>query len=217
MISRRALLCAAGASAFVTGNAHAALPVPQDDQLTFRVVRGDWAIGTHALRFVRRADTLEVHIDVDLKVGLGPIVLYRYTARALERWRAGLIESYDATTEDGGTHCFARVTRDARGLWVEGSSVQRYLAPPDALPATHWNEAELDGPWINPQDGRLFHPAVLRVGTDQIPEANGPPISATQYTLSGDVQMDLWYDTTRSWVSMNFTARDGSTIHYQRV
>jgi hypothetical protein len=85
------------------------------------------------------------------------------------------------------------------------------------LPATHWNKAELAGPWINPQDGRLFHPTVARVGDNQVPEADGRPVSATQYAMSGDVQMDLWYDTTPSWVAMHFTGRDGSLIHYERM
>jgi hypothetical protein len=210
-------LRAAGASALAPGSAQANLPVPEGDELTFRVVRGTWAIGTHALRFVRRADLLEVRIAVDLRVGLGPLTLYRYTGRATELWRDGQFESYDGTTDDGGTHYVARATRDARGLWVEGTNTPRYLAPSNALPATHWNKAELNGPWINPQDGRLDRPAVARVGEDQVSVGNGQPVSATQYAMSGDVQMDLWYDSTPSWVALHFKARDGSLIHYERV
>jgi len=217
MIGRRALLCAAGAAALVSRGAHAALPVPQDEQLAFRVLRGDWAIGTHALRFVRRPDGLDVHIEVDLRVGLGPITLYRYTGRATERWQGGRIESYDGTTEDGGAHSFVRALRDVRGLWVEGSNMPRYLAPPDALPATHWNKAELNGPLINPKDGRLVRPAVARIGVTQVSEADGQPVSATQYALSGDVQMDLWYDSAAAWVALHLTAPDGSLIRYERM
>jgi hypothetical protein len=217
MIGRRAVLCAAVASALVAGRARADLPVPRDDRLTFRVLRGDSPIGTHTLRFAPTGDTLDVLIEVDLQVKFGPITLFRYALRATERWRNGQVETAEATTNDDGTHDFMRAARDAQGLRVEGSKAPRYLAPSGAMPSSHWNKAELDGPWINPQDGRLLHPSVARVGVDKVPLADGAQVSATQYALSGDVQMKLWYDTTPCWIALHFTAHDGSLIRYERV
>jgi hypothetical protein len=221
VISRRALvwagLCAAGASAFAARGARADLPVPPNDVLAFQVLRGDSAIGTHALRFARAGDMLEVRIAVDLRVGFGPITLFRYTLRTTEQWRGGQLEGFDSTTYDNGTQDFARAVRDAQGLWVEGSKAPRYLAPVDALPSSHWNPAELNGPWINPQDGRLVRPAVARLGLDQVPAASGAEVPATHYAVSGEVQMDLWYDATPCWVALHFTAHDGSLIRYERM
>ena len=217
MIRRRALLGAAAASVLLGRAARASLPVPPGDRLTFRVLRGDTEIGTHALWFNQDDDTLDIRIEVDLHVGFGPITLFRYTLRSTERWQGGQIVALDATTNDDGTHDFARATRDAQGLWVEGSKAPRYLAPPDALPSSHWNKAELNGPWINPQDGRLLRPSVAQVGVDKVPEAGGQQIAATQYDLSGDVHMALWYDATPSWVALHFTAHDGSLIRYERL
>ncbi len=214
MITRRALLAAAAVAPF---SAHAALPVPRDDRLTFRVLREGSRIGTHVLTFMRDSDAVTVRIAVDLRIGLGPITLFRYTLRGSERWRNGQIEAMDVVTNDDGTQDFARATRDASGLWVEGSKASRYRAPHDALPASHWNMAELDGPWINPQDGRLFRPVVARQGQDHVAEADGTRVLATRYALSGDVQMKLWYDAAPSWVALDFAAHDGSVIHYERV
>jgi hypothetical protein len=106
--------------------------------------------------------------------------------------------------------------RSPAGLLVEGTKAARYLAPPNALPATHWNQAELDGPWINPQDGRLFHPHVAALGDDTVPTAGPAERAARHYRLSGDVSLDLWYGPARDWASLQFTGKDGSLVRYLR-
>jgi hypothetical protein len=214
MIGRRGLLFGA-ATAWAAREACAMPPVPEDGRLAFRVVRNGSAIGTHVLTFARLDNGIDVHIAVDIAVGFGPLVLYRYTLRGLEQWRDGAVSHVDATTNDDGTNDYMRADRDARGLWVEGSKASRYLAPADALPATHWNMAELDGPWINPQDGRLLHPTVQRTGSDLVKLADGRGEKATDYVLSGDVHMELWYNAARQWSALLFTARDGSLVRYE--
>jgi hypothetical protein len=176
--------------------------------------KGD-AIGTHVLTFARQDNGFDVHIAVDISVGIGPLVLFRYSLRGLEQWRGGVVTHVTATTDDDGTDDEMRADRDARGLWVQGSQAPRYLAPADALPATHWNMAELDGPWINVQDGRLLHPVVTPAGTNQVPLADGREEPATGYKLSGDVHLELWYSAAREWSALLFTAKDGSLVRYE--
>lgn len=217
MITRRACLGVIGAVACGARAAFADLTVPPGDRLAFRVLRNDSEIGTHILRFTRTADGLDIAIAVELRVGLGPITLFRYNMSGIERWRGGQIEQLDMATNDDGTHDFARATRDATGLWVEGSKAPRYRAPSSALPATHWNEAELNGPWINPQDGKLLRPEVARRGADSVSDMAGQALAARRYALSGDVQMDLWYDATPTWIALRAPAHDGSIIRYERM
>ena len=214
MISRRGLLLAAASS----GVAHAAgaqPTMPGDNRLAFRVVRNGSAIGTHVLTFARSGNGIDIHIAVDLAIGLGPFILFRYTLRGLEQWRDGAIVHVDGAVNDDGTPETMRADRDARGLWVEGSQAPRYLAPADALPATHWNMAELQAPWINMQGGRLLHPAVTRVGAESMTLPNGRTETATHYALSGDAKLDLWYDAEDQWSALGFVAKDGSVIRYE--
>jgi hypothetical protein len=213
MTTRRGLLMSAAACC-VARTAVAQPASPPLDRLVFRLVRDGSAIGTHVLTFVRFDNGLDVHIAVDIAVGFGPLVLFRYTLRGLEQWRSGAIVHLDATTNDNGTPEQMRADRDSRGLWVEGSQSPRYLAPPDVLPATHWNMAELKAPWINPQGGRLLHPVVQRVGQGPLTLAGGRTETATQYTLSGDAKLDIWYNAARRWSGLRFAAKDGSEVHY---
>ncbi len=214
MIARRGLLFGA-AMAGVTSGARGMPQVPEDGRLAFRIMRNGSAIGTHVLTFERQGNGFDTHIAVDIAVGLGPLVLFRYTLRGLEQWRDGVVTHADATTEDDGLHDIMRADRDARGLWVQGSKAPRYLAPANALPATHWNMAELDGPWINLQNGQLLHPVVHLVGPDQVTLADGRKLAAADYKLSGEVDLELWYSTARQWCALLFTAKDGSLVRYE--
>jgi hypothetical protein len=179
------------------------------------LIREGNTIGTHVLTFARLDNGLDVHIAVDIAVGIGPLVLFRYTLRGLEEWRNGVVVHLDATTNDNGTPVQMRADRDAQGLWVEGSQAPRYLAPPDALPATHWNMAELRAPWINPQGGRLLHPVVQLVGPRPVTLEGGRTEAVTEYALSGDAKLDIWYNASRQWSGLCFAAKDGSEVRYE--
>ncbi len=193
------------------------LSTPPGKSLGFDVMRKGSKIGTHVLTFDQNGDNLTVNVDVELKVGLGPIVLFRYKHHASEVWKGGQLVSLDTETNDDGTpHKVTGRATDA-GFKVEGSKAKPYIAPADALPATHWNRKMLDGPWINTQDGRLLRPKITPMGPDMIPVASGAKIPAQHFALSGDAVLDTYYDGTPNWVGLNFKAGDGSLILYERV
>jgi len=205
---RRSLLAAATSACLAPA-------MPTGNQRAFRIVRNGSAIGTHVLTFERVDNGVDIRIAVDIAVSFGPITLFRYTLRGLEQWRNGAVIHVDATTNDDGTPEHMRADRDADGLWVEGSKTPRYLAPAEAMPATHWDISELKNPWINPQDGRLLHPVVQLVGDDALSMPNGATRPATHYALSGDAKLDLWYDTACQWSALRFLAKDGSLVRYE--
>ena len=215
MIDRRELLVGGAMLAAMPAGLRASLPVP-GDRLGFDIMRKGSKLGTHLLSFERSGDALTVRVAVDLVFKLGFITLYRYSHHATERWQGDQVVALQTVTSDNGTPNQVTGRRDASGLVIEGTKAPRYVAPANALPATHWNRRELDGPWINTQDGRLMHPRIAPVGSDMIPTASGQQIRATHYALTGDVLLDMWYDAKPSWAGLSFKAKDGSTIRYER-
>lgn len=214
MIGRR-LLLAGAAGLLVQRQAHA-LPVPTGNRLEFRILRKGSQIGTHVLSFTRGGQDLTVEVAADIVIGLGPIAFFRYRHRATERWRNDLVVSVDAETDDDGTKERMTARREGMSLVVEGTKAPRYLAPPTASPATHWNRRMLDGPLINTQNGVLMRPTVKLLGPGQVPTADGGNLRADHVTLRGDADLDTWYDSTPSWVGLRFTAKDGSVVEYRR-
>jgi hypothetical protein len=163
------------------------------------------------------AQGFDVTIAVDIVVKLGPIAVFRYQLNGLEQWRDGKVFHVEASTNDDGSVKSMRADRDRHGLWVSGSKVPRYLAPSDALPATHWNEAELRGPWIDPQDGRLLHAKVAPADVERVSLADGRSVPARRFDISGDARLKIWYGSALGWTALRFTARDGSTVRYVRT
>jgi hypothetical protein len=195
----------------------APLPVPSGGSLAFRLIRHGSDIGTHTIRFDEQDAGLTVHVDVDVLVKFGPIPLVRYTHHAVEVWHNQVLTQLDATTDKNGTKLAMAARRTDAGLHVTGSGTAPYIAPEDALPTTYWNPRLLSSPMIGTQDGMLVHPVVHDLGPYSVPAVSGGQIPATRYGLRGDLDVDLFYDQTRTWAGMEFSVADGSVIHYARV
>lgn len=207
MLTRRSLLAAA-----------VALPgLPPSDALRFCLIREGSMIGVHELRFDRRPDGVAIAIDVDIAVRFGPIVLYRYKLTGSETWQGGECVAASSRTNDDGKQLSMQARRDSRGLAVEGTGAQPYVAPAGALVASHWNPAELRGPWINLQDGALLHPRVAALGPDPVLLANGSRVPATCFSITGPARMRLWYTPASIWTGLLFHASDNSLVRYERV
>ena len=209
LIGRRAML--AGLGAVGTGVQAAAA-----QNLVFRVMRKGDDIGRHSLSFAGDASDLQVTINVDIRVGLGPITLYRYTLRATERWRNGVLMEMSGTTDDGGTKDFVKALRQGDVLQVEGSAGKPYVAPAKSIAASHWNRAELAAPMVNIQDGALLDFKVTPKGSEQV-AARGQQVTADHFALVGKESLDLWYDAAGNWVRLTAIGRDGSIISYEQI
>ena len=215
-ITRRLLL--AGAAAMASGHtAHAALPVPPGNKLNFRLMRHGAPIGTHMMTFRGDGDVLIVDIAVDVLVKFGPIPLVRYTHRNQETWQHDRLVGFESHTDRNGTRMHAKARWAGSGLAVEGSGTKPYIAPANALATTHWNSHMLRGPMIGVQDGMLVHPIVSPQPEERVRLATGNDIRARRYTLSGDLDLELWYDPSDTWAGLRFTVDDGSVISYERL
>jgi hypothetical protein len=109
------------------------------------------------------------------------------------------------------------VRRAGNDLTVEGSKVQPYTAPGSTLAATHWNEAELKGPMINPENGETMRPKISDLGNEQIALASGAMIPARHYSWRGKDSLEIWYDTQNSWAGLKAVVKDGSELIYERM
>jgi hypothetical protein len=191
--------------------------VPEVGPLAFRVIRKDSAIGSHGFTFVREGDRLTVSIAADIAVGFGPFTLFRYRHRAVERWQGDMFLGIEAETDDNGTKYKVSVRREDGGLRVVRTPGASYLAPDNALAATHWNQRMLSGPMINNQTGDLMRPAVASVGPESVRLFSGASVRADHFTLRGDADLDTWYEPSSAWAGLRFTGKDGSAIRYERV
>lgn len=215
MIDRRALLAGGMTMVAMPWSLMAALPIPAGNRLGFDIIRKESKLGTHVLTFEPGGNGLTVHVAVELAYKIAGITLYHYTHHATETWSGDQVIRIESTTDENGTPYQVSGHRESAGLVVQGTKAPRYVAPANALPATHWNRRELDGPWINTQDGRIMRPKIAQLGIEAIPAAGGATLHARHYALTGDVQLDMFYDDRLGWAGLSFV-KSGTPIRYER-
>jgi len=216
MLCRRDILMA-GAALAAGRNAQAALPVPRGNGLSFRLMRHGAQIGTHTLTFRGNGDALEVETAVDVLVRFGPIPFVRYSHHSREAWHGDRLVGVSSHTDRNGTKLRMAAAWTDAGLKVEGSGTRPYVAPRNAFASTYWHKATVFGPLIGTQNGELMHPAVSQHPLERVRLASGQEITARRYALSGDMDVELWYDANDTWAGMRFSADDGSVISYERM
>ena len=192
----------------------AALPIPPGNRIGFDITRKGSKLGTHVLKFASDGNRLTVLVDVVLTYRLLGITLYRYTHHCTEVWQGGEVISLESRTNDNGKPFSLNASRGPAGLTVQSSGTSRYVAPANALPATHWNQRQLSGPWINTQTGQLMHPRVVPGGVEKIAAAKGASLEARRYELTGDAKFSMWYDKI-GWAGLSFN-KGGALIRYER-
>lgn len=191
--------------------------VPASGVLAFKVLRGTSPIGSQRLTFTTTGAALSVRVAADFVVRFGPIVFFRYRLRVAEEWEGGVLQRVIATANNDGKAEFMRAQRQGDALMIDGSASGRYRAPAGAIAATHWNRAELAGPMIDPQNGKLLDFKVGPPTPGAVADAAGAMQKATRYDLTGLTRMSLYYDAASVWCGLDAVAKDGSLIHYRRL
>lgn len=202
-------------SALVSAKAPQPWSPQAGDEIRFDVFRqGDKKFGSHIVKFDSGQDgQLIVTSDVDLKAGLGPITLFRYSLDSVETWEEDRLVALDGQTNDDGDT--KRVTASVKGnaLEVNGSGYSGEV-PLGIIPSSHWNIQQVFSKAIlSTENGEILDTSVTRLGTDTI-QINGKPVEATHYRLVSDLTVDLWYDDQNRWVQLSFEAR-GQQIDYR--
>ena len=220
LLNRRSLL-AAGLAAVATAMASrswAALPgLPDAGRLDFEVHGKGMILGRHRLTFISQGAELAVETQVEMGLKLGPISLFHYSHHAVEGWSGGRFDRLETTSVLNGRKQAVRAKRVVGGVMIEPADGAPYLADSAVLPLTHWNRQIMDGALFNPQDGKMMRERATPRGADTVQLADGRSLPATRFSLSGETQIDDWYDRDGVWAALRGRVKDGSVLTYRRI
>lgn len=176
--------------------------------IAFDVFRKGNEFGTHILTFDREDDdTFTVVSDVDLRAGLGPITVFRYSLDSTEQWDGGRLVSLSGKTNDDGKKLTVEGSAREDAFLVDGS-VYEGTAPADIIPSSHWNIQQMYSDiMLSTESGELLDIDVTIVGEETV-RVDGVDVPATRYKLKSDLDVDLWYDGEGRWVKLAFQVRD---------
>jgi len=215
-IRRRALCGGALCGGALLAGSRAALAA-EPGLIEFRIMRHGGQVGHHAIRVTETTNGHELEVEIEARIGIGPITLYRYVHHNREVWRDGALDHMAAATDHDGRAESVRAERTSDGLVVDGTHGPRYVAPLDTRTSTWWNSAQLQPRLIDTQDGQLFATRVKRLGDDRVNLADGAAIPATRFSVLGSFTADMWYDQNERWAAMRLLTKDGSIITYERL
>jgi len=193
-------LCGPGLSATACGL------YPAADRWRFDVLRHDEVIGDHVFTFSRDAGDFVVEVAIDIAVGFLGVTLFRFTHRAEEVWRGGLLQALTSETDDDGTPWQVRYER--RGDMLRGSvNGAPAESPGDILPASLWHRD-------TPTATRLLDTVDGAIKPVAAEVLAGPP--AGHFRLTGGLEREVWTDAACGLARVVFPARDGSRITLAR-
>lgn len=159
---------------------------------------------------------MTVSTEVSMSIKLGPVPVFKYRHRAVERWSGGRFTTLETSTNLGGKQQMVVARRTETGVLIE-TGRGKITAPASALPLTHWNSDALSGPLFNPQEGKLLKITARRLGGEQVTSAAGRAFSATRWSVRGEAEIDNWYDNAGVWAALKGRLPDGSTMEYRRI
>jgi hypothetical protein len=200
---------------FLTGSA-ALLACPAWAQtparLHFSVFHNGMKVGDHELTFDRSGGDVTVATRVRMTLAIAGLLTVSYAHVAREHWTGGRFQTLETRTDTSG-----KIERVSAKRTADGISVDRkggtFLLPADALPLTHWNPQVFSGPIFNPQNGKIMKVTASR--------ADNPPPggarAASSWMLSGESQVEDWYDAAGVWTALRGRLPDRSTMEYRQA
>ena len=177
----------------------------------FLIERKGEVIGYHTVDVTPTGEGARVDTRIEMRVGLGPITLFRYDHEATEIWRGEELVSLVSSTNNNGERTSVDAKRYGEALMIDGTGYEG-PAPEGAMPSSYWDKDLVEAnAMINTQTGEIIEVATSKVGKTPAPNDR----MAEHYRLVGTVALNLWYDGER-WVGSNFTI-DGEELTYVLV
>jgi len=199
--------------------ATAALPaqasmVPTSGALDFTVLRDGDNVGTHHIDFRQTGDALEVDIKTRIAVKLAFITVFRYEHDGHEVWRDNKLVSMETKThDDGDEHQLVATANGSGEIKIVGDGEER-TAKASVIPASLWNSTFIESKeLLNSLVGTDLAIDVAFKGEEPV-TVHGDQVLARHYSMTGDFERELWYDSDWVLVKIAFKGKDGSDIQY---
>jgi hypothetical protein len=131
---------------------------------------------------------------------------YNYSSGGTEIWKSGRVAAFENTADYNGTSYTVKGASTPRGLQITTNGTQSlvsrdvwdtsYLLLPDRLDRLAQGQAE-KVVLLDSDKGRLLSGKIQLIGDETLAEGQKP---CTHYRISGDVEVDVWFDASRRLV-----------------
>jgi hypothetical protein len=184
--------------------------VPPAERAVYRIDHETFGnVGRQVLTFHCSGDRLVVDTTVDVAVRMLFLTLYRHEAHYREVWQGDRLVRFESHTDDNGRMLEVLARAVGEHIIIDGPDGQSE-APLTVVPDHPWNRGVLGRTLLfDPVDGTFRRVDVADAGAAAI-EVEGRRIIARKYLVSGDLELELWYDESGAWVKWRMQDERGA-------
>jgi hypothetical protein len=177
----------------------------------FEVARDGKPIGTQEIEIRRDGDTVTASTESTIAVKMLGIVVYRMHQVLVETYQGGRLVALHAETRDPEGLRVGDITRDG-DHWTGKLGKQHRAFDCDCITSTMWQSAGLAGPSIiEASQARLRSITVVDKGAETLDLPEGAVVTR-HLTVKGEIEREVWYDSTGNLVAAEQVGSDGSLI-----
>ncbi len=177
-------------------------PVPEDNEVSFDVIRKKKIIGSLVSKFIQEDDKLILHsvLDIDVKVLFFPA--YEFFQETRETWIDGNLVSINGFTDFEDDREYKIVGKDIDDFFVATGMDGEIKLDKNIFPLNYWNISMLDKNEVfDTQKGILRKIKVKKLNNEKI-EINGINVDTEKYLFNASKnpkdkgpfpEYTLWY------------------------
>jgi hypothetical protein len=173
-------------------------------------------MGTHVIRFSQAGGTLKVSSQVDLRVKIAFVTVYRYQQTSNDDWENNVLVRTRIQTNDNGKDTSVQAEVHDGQLAVQGPAGSYTTQLGAMTDISFWNEAITHSPpLVDSATGELIK-IQADAGTHQRIMARGQPIETQRFSMVGTKGRSgtVWYDDAGNVVKAIVITR-GETLSYE--
>jgi hypothetical protein len=207
----RTILAAALSLALTAGAGHAMeAPAGTFVYTIHHQDRGD--IGTLTIVSTRQGDERVYDQTLRIAVKVLFVTAYHQESERKEVWRGARLIAYDASTDDDGKKSKIAGRAEGDSFVIDGPA-GHIVAPGTVYPSNPFDPGIVKATLLmDTSSGKLLHVTVTP-GAEETVTAAGGTVAARRYAVTGDLQRDLWFDTTGRLLQFAFK-NDGALITF---
>ena len=183
--------------------------------LEYELFRNNKLIGYHIYNFQRNGENLTIDNEVSFKITKFGVNLYKYYAKGVEKYKAGIFHSFNSETNQNKKEKYVNIKIDQtdKNLIIDGSSFKG-KANKDMIIGTWWNhEIVKKKSQISAVSGRIIEQKVKFIGKEDVTIGDKTyktlrfNFSSSDPSLSKEKKLDtdIWYEEeTYLWVKAAF-------------
>ena len=188
----------------------------REEEMRYEVLRKGKKIGSHTIQFVPKPQGLQVTAHTKMKVKLLFVTVFKYEYVSEELWCGDTLLSAQTKVNDNGDKLETSLLRTEQGYSVNTPRGSEEIDV-EFQSTNHWNiNVTKANQVFNTITGELNNVSYLPVEDTSIDTALGSK-PVTRYEVSGDLNINSFYDRAGNWSGMAFDHADGSPIEFRCI